>query len=40
MPSGTLTNKNIDEFEELSNYIQNGYRILTLVNCLRKFDKD
>ena len=34
-----ITNKELDEFEELNEYIDKGYRIITLVKCKKKFDK-
>jgi len=33
-----ITNKNIQDLSELNHYIDNGYRILTLVNCNKKFN--
>ena len=35
-----LTNKNIDEYDELYEYVYNGFRIITLVECKDKFDKN
>ena len=35
-----LTNHKIEEFIELDKYIEKGYRILTLVKCNEKFNKD
>ena len=35
-----MTNKNIEDYSELTNYINNGYRILSLVYCDKEFNKD
>lgn len=35
-----MTNKNIEDYSELTNYINNGYRILSLVFCDKEFNKD
>ena len=35
-----ISNKKIDDYQELNEYIQNGYRILTLVDCNKGFDKE
>ena len=35
-----ITNKDIDDYEELREYINKGYRIITLVKCHGKFDKN
>ena len=35
-----LSNKQIDDFSELIPHINNGYRIITLVECDKKFDKE
>ena len=35
-----ITNKSINDFQELTDYINKGYRILTLVDCHEKFDKE
>ena len=35
-----MTNRETKEFSELDEYLANGYRILTLVDCGSKFDKD
>ena len=34
-----LTNKKINDFDDLDKYIKKGYRIITLVKCEKKFDK-
>ena len=34
-----LTNKKLDDFSQLEEHINKGYRIITLVKCLDKFDK-
>lgn len=34
-----LTNKTTDDFSVLNDYINKGYRIITLVKCIDKFDK-
>lgn len=33
-----ITDKKIDKYTELTDYLSKGYRILTLVNCHNKFD--
>ena len=35
-----ITNKSIDDFPVLENYIDNGFRILTLANCNEEFNKN
>ena len=35
-----LTNNKIEDYNELNEYIQKGYRILTVVKCEKKFSKD
>ena len=35
-----LTNKKINEYPELKEYLESGYRILTLVDCHQEFNKD
>lgn len=35
-----ITNKQIDDFEELHKFIDKGYRILTLITCKNEFDKE
>ena len=35
-----MTNRETKEFSELDEYLANGYRILTLVDCGSKFDKE
>ena len=35
-----LSNKEIDEFNNLDKYVDKGYRIITLVSCDDEFDKD
>jgi len=35
-----MTNKEIEDYEELKKYIDKGYRIITLVKCNEKFNKD
>ena len=35
-----ITNKQIDNFPELDDYLKSGYRILTLVKCKDEFNKD
>ena len=35
-----ITNKEIDNFEILNKYINNGYRIITLVKCDKEFNKN
>ena len=34
-----ITNKKIDNYQELNEYVEKGYRILTLVKCDNEFDK-
>ena len=34
-----LTNKELDNFDELEEHVNNGYRIITLVKCDDKFNK-
>jgi len=35
-----ITNKQIDEFDMLNEFVDNGYRIITLVKCMNSFNKD
>ena len=35
-----ITNNDVDDFPVLSDYIDKGYRIITLVKCINKFDKN
>ena len=35
-----MTDKQIDDYEMLNNYIDDGYRIITLVKCNNEFNKD
>ena len=35
-----ITNNDVDDFSVLSDYIDKGYRIITLVKCINKFDKN
>lgn len=35
-----ITNKTIDEYEQLNNHIENGYRVISLVKCNENFNKD
>lgn len=35
-----LTNNDIDDYEELKEHINNGYRVITLVKCAKDFNKD
>ena len=35
-----ITNKKVTDFNELNDYLHEGYRILTLVDCHSKFDKE
>ena len=34
-----ITNKELDDFKQLKKYTDNGYRIITLVKCHKKFEK-
>ena len=35
-----ITNKNVDDYDDITLYVNGGYRIITLVKCKDKFDKD
>ena len=35
-----LTNYGLDDFKELDKFVEQGYRVITLVQCNKKFDKD
>ena len=35
-----ITNKSIDDYDDITLYVNGGYRIITLVKCKDKFDKD
>ena len=35
-----ITNEKIDKIDELNEYVNNGYRIITLVKCYDDFNKD
>jgi len=35
-----ITNKQIDEFNMLNEFVDKGYRIITLVKCMNNFNKD
>ena len=35
-----ITNHKVEEFAELNEYIEKGYRIITLVKCTTEFDKN
>lgn len=34
-----ITNKDLDDFEQLKSYIEKGYRIITLVKCNKVFER-
>ena len=34
-----LTNQKIEDFDTINKYIEKGYRIITLVNCFKEFNK-
>ena len=35
-----ITNKSVDDYDDITLYVNGGYRIITLVKCKDKFDKD
>ncbi len=35
-----LTNEKIQNYDEIEDYLKRGYRIITLVDCHKEFDKD
>ena len=35
-----ITNKKIDDYEELTEYVNKGYRIISLVKCEQEFNKE
>ena len=35
-----ITNKSVDDYDDTTLYVNGGYRIITLVKCKDKFDKD
>lgn len=35
-----ITNKSVDDYDYITLYVNGGYRIITLVKCKDKFDKD
>lgn len=35
-----VSNTNLEEFDEVTNYVNKGYRIITLVQCKKEFNKE
>lgn len=35
-----ITNKSVDDYDDITLYVNGGYRIITLVKCKDKFDKE
>lgn len=35
-----ITNKSVDDYDDITSYVNGGYRIITLVKCKDKFDKE